>query len=141
MDDGGARKFRVAPRVWFSIIAVCVLLLASVLGNLELYRRAEAQRSRAIAAERAEAARAEERRLQAAASEKEEAERARTLAKQRAAKAEDAARVRQLYEELNSLSQMSDRILMENQRLQLPVKKGERSDQTRKDPSIRRTGN
>jgi F0F1-type ATP synthase membrane subunit b/b' len=139
MDVGGARRFRVSSRVLVPIIAVCVLLLVSAIWNLELYRRAEEQRSRAIAAERAEAARAEEQRLRAVAAEKEEAaraeaeaERARALAKQRAARAEDAARMRQLYQELNNLSQMSDRILMENQSLRIPTKTGERPDQTGK---------
>ena len=60
MDVGGTRKFRVSSRVLVPIITVCVLLLVSAIWNLQLYRRAEEQRSRAIAAERAEAARAEE---------------------------------------------------------------------------------
>src|SRR5271157_1381872 len=114
MDVGGARKFRVSSRSLVPLIAVCALLLVSALGNLELYRRAEEQRSRAIAAERAAAARAEEQRLRAVAMEREEAARAqaeaeqeRILAKKRAARAEDAARVRQLYQELNVLSQMN----------------------------------
>jgi hypothetical protein len=147
MDVGGTRKFRVSSRVLVPIVAVCVLLLVSAIWNLELYRRAE-ERSRAIAAERAEAARAEEQRLKAVAAEKEEAaraqvdaERERTLAKQRAARAEDAARVRQLYQELNTLSQMSDRVLMEYQSQRIPVKKKERPDQAGKDPAVTRTGN
>jgi F0F1-type ATP synthase membrane subunit b/b' len=147
MDVGGTRKFRVSSRVLVPIIAVCVLLLVSAIWNLELYRRAEEQRSRAIAAERAEAARAEEQRLQAGAAEKEEAarahaeaERERTLAKRRATRAEDAARVRQLYQEINNLSQMRDRIVLENQNPRLPVKKAERPDQAGKDPAVMRTG-
>ena len=148
MDVGGTRKFRVSSRVLVPIVAVCVLLLVSVIWNLELYRRAEEQRSRAIAAERAEAARAEEQRLRAVAAEQEEAARARaeaereqTLAKRRATRAEDAVRVRQLYQELNNLSQMRDQILLENQNLRLPVKKAERPDQAGKDPAIMRAGN
>src|SRR5271157_3501023 len=102
MDVGGARKFRVSSRSLVPLIAVCALLLVSALWNLELYRRAEEQRSRAIAAEQAEAARAEEQRLRAIAAEQAEtaraqaeAERERTLAKRRATKAADAVRVRQ----------------------------------------------
>lgn len=148
MDVGGTRKFRVSSRVLVPIVAVCVLLLVSAIWNLELHRRAEEQRSRAIAAERAEAARAEEQRLKAVAADKEEAaraqvdaERERTLAKQRAARAEDAARVRQLYQELNNLSQMNNRILMEYQSQRISVKKTERPDQAGKDPAVTRTGN
>jgi hypothetical protein len=139
MDVGGTRRFRVSSRALVPMIAVCALLLVSAIWNLELYRRAEEHRSRAIAAEKVEAARAEEQRLRVAAAEKEEAaraqaeaERARTLAKQRAARAEDAARMRQLYQEINNLSQMSDRILMENQSLRIPTKKREQPDQAGK---------
>jgi regulator of protease activity HflC (stomatin/prohibitin superfamily) len=139
MDLRGARKFRVSNRALVPIIAVCALLLVSAIWNLALYRRAEEQRSRAIAAERAAATRAEEQRLRAVAMEREEAaraqaeaERERILAKKRAARAEDAARVRQLYQELNVLSQMNDRILLQNQSLRIPAKKGERPDQAGK---------
>jgi hypothetical protein len=139
MDVEGARKFRVSSRALVPIITVCVLLLVSAIWNYELNRRAEEQRSRAIATERAEAARAEEQRLRAVAVEREEAARARaeaerasTLAKQRAARAEDAARIRQLYQELNNLSQMNDRILLENPSLRIPTKKKERPDQAGK---------
>jgi hypothetical protein len=123
----------------FPTIAVGALLLVSAIWNLELYRRAEEQRLRAITAEKEKAARAEEQRLRAVAAEKEkaardqaEAERAHTLAKQRAARAEDAARMRQLYQEINNLSKLSDRILMETQSLRIPTKKGERPNQAGK---------
>jgi cytoskeletal protein RodZ len=130
MDFGGARKFRISFRSLVLIIAVIALLLTSAIWNFALYRRAEEQRLRAIAAERAEAARAQEQRLKEIAAEQAqaartqiEAEKAHALAKRKATSAEDAARVRQLYQELNALSQINDRLLMENHRQVLPAKK------------------
>lgn len=120
MDGSRARKFRVSIRLLLSILAVCCILLASVFWNLQLYRRAEQQRFRAITAEQIAAANAEDRRLQAIAGEKPEsprtqtdAEQAKLVAKRQAERAKDAVRVRQLYQELNNLSQLNEQILLE----------------------------
>ncbi len=121
MDVSGARKFRGSIRLLVSILAVGSLLLASAFWNFQLYRRAEHQRLRAIAAERVSSAHADDQRLRAIADEtaqsprtEAEAEQARFLARRRAERAKDAARVRQLYQELNNLSQLNERILIEN---------------------------
>jgi hypothetical protein len=140
MDVEGARKFRVSIRVLVPTIVVCALLVVSAIWNIQLHRRAEEQRQRAITAERAEAARVEAERLRAIAIEKADAERERDLAKKRAVRAEDVARMRQLYDELNILSQMSDRIQMENRKLNLPAKETAQPDQAVNDPAVTRTG-
>jgi len=124
MDVSGARKFRVSVRLLLSILTVCSLLLASAFWNFHLYRRAEHERLRAIAAEQTPLAHTEEERLRALAEEKAkpalteaQIEQARMVAKRQAERAKDAERVRELYQELNNLSQMSEQILLENPNL------------------------
>ena len=120
MDVSGARKFRVSIRLQFSILAVCCILLASVFWSFQLYRRAEHQRLRAVAAEKIAVANAADERVRAIAGDKQElaraqvdAEQAKLMAKRQAERIKDAARVRQLYQELNNLSQLNERILLE----------------------------
>jgi hypothetical protein len=103
MEVGGAKKFVASNRSLMLIIPVCVLLLASAIWNVWQYRIIEQQRLQALAAEREAKA--------VAARSKIEAERAKL--KKTAAAASDA-RVDQLYQEINNLTRINERVLLRN---------------------------
>ncbi len=100
MDVGGARKFHVSGQSLTVIIPLVTLLVASGIWNIRQYKSIEQQRLRLTAFEREEAARA------AAA-----AERAEAQVKKKAQRLVSDARMEQLYREINSLSQASERVL------------------------------
>ena len=106
MKVGGAWKLAVSKRSLLLVIPLCVLLLASMVGNVRQYHRTERQRQRAVAAERKAAAKTAHT----------EAEVERAKLKRQSALA-SSARIDQLYQEINNLTQMSERVLLRDRSL------------------------
>jgi hypothetical protein len=98
--DVGAMKFRVPNRTLWVIIPLVTLLVASGIGNIRQYRIIERLRARELAMQQETAAR-----VQA------EAEREKARLKKKADWAASDARVQQLYQEIDTLSQISEHTL------------------------------
>jgi hypothetical protein len=102
MNVTGARKFHVSSRSLALTIPLVTLLAASVFWNLHQHRKIEQKH---LAVQREEAARA-----------REENERVAARLKKNAEWAASDARVQQLYREIESFSQINERLLSETQR-------------------------
>jgi uncharacterized membrane protein (DUF106 family) len=97
MKVAGARKFHMSSRPRVLIVLLITLLMASAFWNLYQHRLIEQDR---ITVRRKEDARA-----------KEEANREAARRKKNAEWAASDARVQQLYQEINNLSQINERLL------------------------------
>ena len=106
MHDGGSKRNGGGNRAMQLIFVVSALLLVSAGWNVWFYAREQTRRTQAIAEQRASQARI--------AFANEQAARARL--KRQAKEAETAARVQQLYDEINKLSHVGEK-------MSLPVRK------------------
>jgi hypothetical protein len=100
MDDQRLRKFGITSRFWVITMALCGLLVASVVWNVRQHVLLERHRLKVMAEERKEAARIE-------------AEAQQTQARL-ARKAKDHAanlRVQQLYREIDNLTRINEQLL------------------------------
>jgi hypothetical protein len=106
MDVRGAQKFRVSGHSLLLIIPLCVLLGASTTWNLWQYRQIEHQRLQSLVARKS--AKNEAMRTEA------ETKSNQAQLKRNAARAEAKARMDQLYQEVENLSRINERLLQSN---------------------------
>jgi hypothetical protein len=105
MDLKRAQQFCVASRSLLSMIPLSILLLATFGWSVWHYRLDQERRAQAKATERASKA--------AAASAREQV--ARAEFRRRATDARSDTRVQQLYDEINQLTRLSERVLLDDQ--------------------------
>jgi hypothetical protein len=105
MDLKRAQKFCVASRSLLYMIPLSILLLASFSWSVWQYRLDQERRAQAKVVERASMA--------TAASAREQAVRAEFS--RRATDARSDTRVQQLYDEINQLTRLSERVLLDDQ--------------------------
>jgi hypothetical protein len=104
MDDRRTRKFGMAIRTPSILIAVCLLLLAPAIWKIRRSQLARQERTRAMAA------------LKAVQAQAAQAEETRENRERQAAQAAAAERIRQLYQEIDQLTRLNDRLLSEIKR-------------------------
>jgi hypothetical protein len=113
MHVAEAWKREASKRSLIVVVPLCVLLLASVIWNVRLYRLSEQHRLQVLAMKQQASAKA----AKAVA----EAERAK---REKQAAAASNARVDQLYQEISNLTRMSEHVMLQSQIARsLPTKK------------------